>query len=432
MLAFPESFLTGEREPCESTLLALIHPEHTPPTADDVQDALDELGFEIEEVREPEDPPELGWAVEFSFDPEHDGTQNALGGWMRLWLEPIEDDSYTDLEQRIDAHDFEDVRRARWQLGLSLIFGEDPLAAFHAQLKLLHALVPTPALVLDADAFAPRPPGWLRDLAQSDVPPSPSSLYSIHAVTGDEGDGIWLHTHGMLRTGYPELDLLDVPQADSGIGAELLARVAALFLGQSAPPAGDTFQIGKDLDLAWLTWEEALKRFPETGVGGSEDREDDTHSGLRGVVVAPSSDGYQSIRRHLPSLRDNPLLYISHTETQRMALLASERLPRFLSLLAEHAEDPAWAFLVKLGFAVSEDPEGGREHLWFQVHGLVDGAVDATLTNQPYAVDLVPGDRGLHSLDQLTDWTIVSPFGRFDPDGVLNLERRLLRGATLN
>src|SRR5690606_38088283 len=112
MLAFPESFLTGEREPCESTLLALIHPEHTPPTSDDVQDALDELGFEIDEVREPEEPPEAGWAVEFSFDPEHDGAQRALGGWMRLWLEPIEDDSYIDLEQRIDAHDFEHVRRA--------------------------------------------------------------------------------------------------------------------------------------------------------------------------------------------------------------------------------------------------------------------------------------------------------------------------------
>ncbi|MEZ4233368.1 MAG: DUF4026 domain-containing protein [Polyangiaceae bacterium] len=432
MLSFPESFLAGEREPSESTLLVLIHPEQPPPSADDVQDALDELGFEIDELREPEEPPEQGWALEFVFDPDLGGVQNALGGWMRLWLEPVEDDSYSDLEQRIDGEDYEDVRRARWQLGLSLNFGAEPLAAFHTQLRLLHALVPTPALVLDADAFAPRPAGWLRDHAQSEVPPSPTSLYSIHAVTGDEGDGVWLHTHGMLRSGYPDLDLLDVPHSDSSLGAELLARVAALFLEQSAPAAGDRFEIGKDLDLVWLTWEEALNHFPDTSVGGSRDREDDTHTGLRGVIVAPASDGYESIRRHLPTLRDNPLLYISHEETQRMALLASERLPRFLSLLTAYANDDAWAFLVKLGYPVAEGPEGGREHLWFQVHGLKDGGVDATLTNKPFAIALNPGDRGLHSLDHLTDWTIVCPFGRFDPDSVLNLERRLLRGATLN
>lgn len=432
MLPFPESFLAGEREPSESTLIALVHPDDAPPSADDVQDALDELGISVDEVREPEEPPDQGWAVEFLFDPEQAPGQAALGGWLRIWLEPVADGSYADLEARIDGPDFEHVQSARWQLGLSVNFGEEPLAAFHQQLRLLNALVPNPALLLDADAFAPRPASWLRDLAESDIPPSPSTLYSIHAVTGDAGDDVWLHTHGMLRTGYPDLDLLGIPQSDSNLGAELLGRVAALFLNQGPPPPGERFEIGRDLDLAWLAWEDGLKRLSGSSVGGSADREDDAHTGLRAVIVAPTEVGYESVARHLPTLRDNPLLYVSHAETQRMMLLASERLPRFLNLLGSHASDPGWAFLVKLGFPVNAEPDGGKEHLWFQVHGLIDGQVDATLTNQPFAVALELGQRGLHSLDQLTDWTIVAPFGRFDPDAILNLERKLQRGATLN
>src|SRR5690606_28909377 len=193
------------------------------------------------------------------------------------------------------------IAQAQWQLGMTFALGSDALLGFHRQLKLLAAAAPDAVLLLDADACMPRPAGWLRDAAESSIPPPASSLYSIHAVT-DEQNQLWLHTHGLHRAGCPDLELIPVPEEATAHAPELISDVTPLFLEGPAPAPGEPFCIGRDLDLVWLPWDAALEHLAPSTVGAAGDREDESHTGIRGVIFAPSEAGPTSTRQHLLTL----------------------------------------------------------------------------------------------------------------------------------
>jgi hypothetical protein len=253
-------------------------------------------------------------------------------------------------------------------------------------------------------------------------------LFTVHDVAPEDGEQHWLHTHGLGRCGALELDVLDVPADGAGLIGQLVNAVASLFMERGIPEPDEPFLAGENLELVWLPWEDALSHMPEAIAGGADDR-DESHAGARGVLLCPGS--YGSPSAYLEILRENPLLYVSDMETERMSLLASERLPRFLRLLSRFGGSDGWMFLVKLGYAVdSAGSPSDREHLWFQVHAYDGGDVDATLLNQPYRIArLVEGQRATHSLDRLSDWAIVCDKGRFDANTVVELERLLLESV---
>jgi hypothetical protein len=71
---------------------------------------------------------------------------------------------------------------------------------------------------------------------------------------------------------------------------------------------------------------------------------------------------------------------------------------------------------VKLGYQVDNGGKGDREHLWFLAHELGDDTIDATLGNQPHRISRMnDGDRGRHSADLISDWTIMTPVGMMTP-----------------
>ena len=82
--------------------------------------------------------------------------------------------------------------------------------------------------------------------------------------------------------------------------------------------------------------------------------------------------------------------------------------------------------LAKLGLATRS---GGREHLWFEVHGFGDADLDGTLVNRPIDVDLREGARARYPLDLLTDWTIVTPIGEINPRSQLVARNLRTNGA---
>lgn len=74
---------------------------------------------------------------------------------------------------------------------------------------------------------------------------------------------------------------------------------------------------------------------------------------------------------------------------------------------------------VKIGYQVDGGSETNREHLWFEVHGVTGGTVDATLLNEPYHIARMrAGERGAHPVDQLSDWVILTPAGTLSPRGL--------------
>jgi hypothetical protein len=308
---------------------------------------------------------------------------------------------------------------------------------FHRQLRALAAVAPETPVFLDVAACTPRPADWLRDAAAQEVPPPPSNLFCVHAVYDENqtARGSWLHTHGLLRCGSVELEMLDVAREHVGLLGNLLNTVAGMFLDAGAPPAGERFFAGRGIELEWRPWQSALSVAPRGSLGGSTDR-DDAHDHPSAVLLAPA----RGIKRWLGAkprspavyaalLEDNPVLYVSALETERMSSLARVRVGLFRKLFAAHGSDEdAFKFLVKLGYPMDADAATTeREHLWFVVHGFDGDAVDATLVNAPYHVaHLREGDRGLHALAKMSDWTILSrDHGQFGPDTAVYLERDL-------
>ena len=93
----------------------------------------------------------------------------------------------------------------------------------------------------------------------------------------------------------------------------------------------------------------------------------------------------------------------------------AELKDRHLRLAAEF-EELNLPRLVKLAYEVDDGDATDREHLWFEVHRILDGRVDATLANEPFRIAAMKaGQRAEYDLDRLTDWAILSPEGQMSP-----------------
>ncbi len=136
---------------------------------------------------------------------------------------------------RLPASVVDEVRACRRSVGVQAeIAGPGPLERYHAQLKVLAWLAPEAPAVLDVSAADARTATWLREVAESEVPPHPNALYTVHVVH-DEDDVAWLHTHGLERCGRFELDMVDVPVEIAREMGMLLNATAHLLLDHGDP-----------------------------------------------------------------------------------------------------------------------------------------------------------------------------------------------------
>lgn len=333
--------------------------------------------------------------------------------------------------------DGEAVLAAHHGLLVSTTIGEPVLERFHEALKAMAALAPEAVALHDQGAQVWRPRTWIEDAVRGLSPPSPLSLFSLHAVRGDD-DRVWIHTHGLVRCGTIELEILDVAKEQSGPLSHLINTAALMLIERGAPDPEQPFEVGRDMRVAWRPWNEALEDAGPLSAGGMDDRPD--HDFLVGSLYVPTDRKTGLLRRrpvrlsvaeYVPLIEGNPIFYISAMETRRMTMLALERFKAFRSLEKRFRDDGEWTFLVKLGYAVDEqyadDPAyPSNEHLWFEVHAVDQARVDATLINEPYAIARMgEGDRDWHAVDELSDWTIQSPLGSFGPDRVGLLQEHL-------
>lgn len=332
--------------------------------------------------------------------------------------------------------DVEAVQGANHAIRVTTTLGEPVLERFHETVKLASALAPDAVALHDDGAMIWRSATWIDGTVSSVAPPSPLHLFTLHAVT-HEGR-MWLHTHGLLRCGAIELEVLDAAPESRHALMYIVNTAALLTIERGTPEPHDAFVIGKDMTLAWRLWDEAVNAAGPLAVGGLDDRE--SHDFLVGTLAVPTGRKRGFIRKRpvwasveelVPIVDDNPLFFRSTMETRRASMLASEHFGVFRDLAQRHVDEDDWIFHVKLGYQVDDEENGpvdGNEHLWFAVHA-VDGArIDATLLNQPYGIArMSQGDRDWHPADQLSDWTIEAFDEVFGPDRIDQLLARLAR-----
>ncbi len=347
---------------------------------------------------------------------------------------------------QITESDLNTAKQQPFLLEVSLFFGEKPLESFHLQLKIMNAIMPDASLVIDFISYRLLSAQWLRMTANSQIPPSPDYLYTIHGVYDEKGNKkyYWFHTHGLIRCGTVELEILNVSDGPQQMN-DVIQMVVKKFLKDPAKE-NEKFQIGYDgmgLHMAWIRWEEALKDMPSDILGGMDERqdEDNVHAEPSGILFAVEDNNLVSPQIYAKTLADNPIFYISDEETSRMSALAKERFACFKDAFEKHAakpekvsffkkmlgkkeqEQPQWRFLVKLGLTVdNSESETDREHLWFDVLSIDGKTIEGELLNQPYWISsLKQGDVNKYPVDLLTDWLIYGPENDYTTDSIYQL-----------
>lgn len=350
----------------------------------------------------------------------------------------------------VDDKSMDAATKPAYYLQSTMQFHESAIDSFHFQLKLMDAIVPEASLVIDFMSIRLLSAKWLKMTAQSKIPPSSDYLYSIHYVY-DENENkettYWLHTHGLHRCTLPELEMVNIKQGIEQMDT-LLQTVIKNFLTDLRPEL-EEFPIAYDglgINMCWQRWEDALKRFPESLLGGLKDREDDPEDGSPNVHASPSGILFAVEERELTSpeiytqtLSENPIYYITKEETARMSALAIERFNLYCSIyelkgkkeekksflkgLFGKKEKEAWSFLVKFGLEIDNaKAESDKEHMWFEVITIENEYITAKLINQPYWIEnLKEGDVNKYPLSMLTDWIIYSPDNTYNPDTVYEL-----------
>ncbi|MDO6994452.1 DUF4026 domain-containing protein [Brachyspira innocens] len=318
--------------------------------------------------------------------------------------------------------DYNEACECKYAIHVSTIFDNFPLTDYQRQLKLLDSLVPEASIFLDMSCYTAHSGDWLSYTSTFALPASLDYLYTIHAVYDDDKDPnkveYWFHTHGLYRVGSIELEIVGVEDSNASYGA-LLNTCAKMFIERGVPDAGFKFNPAYNVYVCWFPWQEALKKLniADDVSGSAKDRNDGVHNTPSGILLAVDNDGnYHSLDYYKKELTDNPMFMMSYFETSLMREAAFEKLEYFLELLNKNKGDEKTSFLVKLGYGETEENPNDLEHLWFDVHDFTDdGYFDATLINEPYKdLGMHEGDRGMHSIERLTDWTIYSEEGEYN------------------
>ena len=352
----------------------------------------------------------------------------------------VEDFEMTDLyriNHQLSDENMIDLEQAKFGITIAMNFGPESLDSFHLQLKLLYCLVPTMVTVTDFSAMNVFSPVWVKMTAESLIPPAPDYLYSVHGVSSQE-NGVWLHTHGLNRCGFTELEVLNSNVEAYRDHLEILNAMAkrAISDGEMADE-GEAVYIaqttsGSGIVCTWQDWEKVIDEYPSDMLGGRNDRKEDhnKHTGI--LYVYPSEEDYNE-GHYIPltdlpaDVYENPLIMISNKETQRMSDLAKERF----SYLRTGLLLPAASAIVKLGLKVDENKieEAGTEfeHIWFEVKQISEERITAKLIQDPYYIEnLSIGSEVTLDISYLTDWILYLEDISLTPDTSYLLEGKIL------
>lgn len=329
---------------------------------------------------------------------------------------------------RLSDENVEALKKATCGLTFSMQFDEDNQLSFLLMLKVICRLMPDLIGVVSFDSYTLLSPLWATIAAASQTPPAPSYLYTVHAVSGDNGE-VWLHSHGLNRCGIRELEVVGTNEEHYSNHANLLNALANKAISdnelenEKEPIYIAGLPDGGCIINTWVNWQEGISRQKLT-LGGEVDR-DDVHSGNTGLIFTYLSEKDYKKGKYAPlsqlkeSVFENPLIMVTSKETERMQALARERYS-YLKTGLQWIDAEA---IIKVGLKIDEEfvEEAGveLEHIWFEVQEITDEGIMAILIQEPYYVKALHKDSVKNvTIDELTDWILYINQMQITPDSV--------------
>ena len=337
------------------------------------------------------------------------------------------DSLYSLQNQKMHDEDFEKIQQKTKSFVIYMKFNKNYMDSYHLQVKLIMAFFPDTLAVVDESAERLLSGRWVELAAKSKVTPNAESLFTVQAVFDEKTKKVWLHTHGICRTGFSEFELLDVSQENVNDVYYLINTMANRVLYQNEA-VEDYIFLGEFVDgnmivAATLPWNEGVAKYPANIPGGVNDREGSHNTNSKIIFLFLTEDDANNGKYTKPSeiedkLIENPLYYYSNEQTDHMKFMARDRFDLLKKSIEEH---PSYKALIKVGLPT--DNEDGSidyenlEHIWFELKEFTDTGFKAVLTQEPYRVSSIKeGDEGEYTINDVTDWIIYTDEMSIDPN----------------
>ena len=336
-------------------------------------------------------------------------------------------DMYARGPYHVSEEELENISNSTVAINMLMQFRNNPKKCFHLQLKLALALAPSLNGIIDESAEKLLPLKWVKMCVESKATPSANDLYTVQAISNEFGN-IWLHTHGLSRCGTSELEILNSNKDSYNTQYNLLTTYASYLLDDiSSIPYYKMTHIGyfhnnNPIVVTCAPWNEVIKEYKNLNLGGIEDRKED-HNARTSIIFLYMSEK-DARKKSLTKLEEannlwsnNPLFFISTDETEIRASIAKERF----NYLKELAKDVTNEIMIKIGIPINE--KGDREHIYFKLVSFEGDKFKAELLQEPYAdIKMKPGDEGIYSVDDVSDWVVNTIDGSITPSKVYLLK----------
>lgn len=332
-----------------------------------------------------------------------------------------------DFSKNLTDKEKADARAAGVAVGLKLTSSGDNVLRDRKNLFRFMRAVMSDDAVIAGDAGSML--FWSRQALDDEVgmkgDPDVSALYCIHAVHNG-GVPYWLHTHGLAEVGGFDVDVLGPSESISNGCGDLFRALAYSILDGHIKPDTAKWQLAHPGGIVQMVpAPEFHSRATAEDVSLRDD--DEYHRKNRSVLCEPGGGLFGKFKKLRRSRflaegdTDRMMVNFTTAATEQMAERSRATVPILAGLMEELAEFKL-PVLVKIGYA-TDSGEGG-EHMWFTVHGIEGDSIDATLEVQPFHIARMrKGERGYHPVAQLTEWGIMSPFGKISPDSLTPLRR---------
>lgn len=334
-------------------------------------------------------------------------------------------ESFAYTMRNFTPEEAEKMKNARDAMTISMVFNKDAKKSFHLQLKLAVAVVPSLIGLVDESAERVFPPKWAKLTAQSKVVPAAGDLFGVQAVSAESG-AVWLHTHGLCRCGFTELEILNSDTTNYNNHYNLLFSFASYLLDNNKDfdPRKDIAYIGLltgniPVVATCRSWTEALNEYKSLELGGEKDRQEAHNSKTSPIFLYKSPEDMKKgklskVNEYDKLWGENPIFFFSDAETARMKALAEERFD-YVKRAFENKENHV---LIKIGL-VTDSEDNNLEHIWFELLDFVGDKFRARLTQEPYNVSGIhEGDEREFTVDDITDWIIYTPERGISPSDV--------------
>lgn len=327
------------------------------------------------------------------------------------------------------------------------------LSCWILQLAVIDAIVGECYALLDGVTNVFLSGAWVTDMAHTTTPPRLDLGYIIHGVSPEDEQAAdyWLHTHGLLKFGLPELEIMRVSREQVSVCQGIIQTLAMRLLQEPEcwyENNGEAILVAQteqqEIGVHLMPWQTAVtsdllmpmkkglfKQKAQPFNGDLSEREGDDIHTEPSMVIFADIDGKPQLLSDLGELIDDEkthmMLLQSNMETARMYYLAVEKLPLLAACFKRFApQEGQWGYMMKL--RCESQSTDATEHMWFVLKSIDDNSVTAVLVNTPFDIpEMVCDETYTLPLDSITDWRIYStPWQKtIGPDEAYILRRYL-------